>query len=141
MKKRIDLVQPRKRCALVFPTKRSTFLALLELSRIFRVIVLSLLCRNTFAYYTVKTISLSIRNYEKSLVSSGSLSLGKVRHNEDLFTNEKPLSMGFHLDVPRISALSKKKNMRNEKRLLIELEEQIDRFEDDPRSKEKIGGL
>lgn len=25
--------------------------------------------------------------------------------------------MGFHLDVPRISALSKKKNMRNEKRL------------------------
>lgn len=47
--------------------------------------------------------------------------------------------MGFHLDVPRISALSK--NMRNGKRLLIELEEQINRFEADPRSKEKIGGL
>lgn len=43
--------------------------------------------------------------------------------------------MGFHhLYGPRISALSK--NLRNEKRLLIELEEQIDRFEDDPRSKD-----
>lgn len=42
--------------------------------------------------------------------------------------------MGFHVYVPRISALSE--NLRNEKRLLIKLEEQIDRFEDDPRSED-----